>query len=455
MSETPNRNDEVLRRLSVLHSNLAASAAKNQRSAAKPPPIGIHPGSESDASHDAIHLQKKTPSTLPTSVAVSSLLSVNESSTSSRRSSSDSSVSDNRYTFSSNPATQRVSTESAPPRTSVSSIVSSPQPLNWPHHHTSQPPGVRSTSPLPPLSDLFNKAHPVKKDLEHRPTSRSWPVNCIDPTLRPVIDERHRASYSVPLNHLTNGSSDSSHSANYMGPSFRPSYSNNASPSRYTPTVQFDMRWTNFAKQHSAGPATHVSYEPNKPVLLPTTQQARADLHETNHSFVGNASMTPLDQSSSTSTLGAMTPMLDSHSSRPLKKSRSIMFPGNASNSTPTSARRLSAHHLYTDLTEDHSGRIPRHSSLSGLPQYLKSGGPELLDDSSSSTHGTMETNRGYLDIDPRKSKWELPSSRHSEAVNCRQADMRSVSLSLPDQVPHRLGYHVMSRKRSIEEDAR
>ncbi|WFC98744.1 zinc finger protein [Malassezia yamatoensis] len=454
-SETPDRNDEVLRRLSVLHSNLAASAAKNQRSAAKLPPIEIRAGSESDASHDANHSQKKPSLTSPTSVAVSSLLSVNEPSSSSRRSSSDSSVSDNRYAFPSYQGTKRVSTEVAPPLTSVSSIVSSPQPLNWPHHYSSQPPGVRSSSSLPPLSDLFNKTHPTKKDIEPRFTSRTWPVNSMDPTMRPGMDERHRAWYSVPVHPLTNSGSDSSHSANYMGPSFCPSYSTNASPNRYTPTIQYDMPWTNLPKQHSAGPATPVSYEPSKTVLLPPNQQqSRFNLHEANHSFVGNTSMTSLDQSSSPCLLGAMTPMHDLHTSRPLKKSRSTLFPGNTSNFTPSSARKLSAHHLSADHPEDHIGRTPRDSSLLGLPQYLKSVGPESSKDSTS-THPTMETNRAYLDREARKAKWESPSNRHRETVNCRQADMRSISLSHPDQVPYRLGYYNMSRKRNIEEDAR
>lgn len=81
-SDTPERNEEILRKLTVLHSNLAASAAKSQRSYAKvvstDAPKSDDETKAKEKSSAPRALEKKSSTSPKSSVAVSSLLSIPE-----------------------------------------------------------------------------------------------------------------------------------------------------------------------------------------------------------------------------------------------------------------------------------------------------------------------------------------------------------------------------------------
>lgn len=326
-SDTPERNEEILRQLTVLHSNLAASAAKNQRTFARVViPDGAKP--ESKAAPDE---KKGAPkeSAKPTgvspggSVAVSSLLSQPVSTD------NDSHGAGQDGSLPKNDASSKLLKPTTLPRLDTKSMSRSIQPASFSPHSApsssapihslsrpvfgavaspthaplTSPSGVygrgaseatlwnetRSASALPPLSEISTRLRPSGLAPDARPyTSRSVSIVPERPPF-PLHDQQRRAS--IPL---TGGSSsypavphDLNYHAYYMPHSPRTSYSPSFGSARYSPTMSAEMRWSNpQAKRHSLGYASP-----------PLTSHPRPSLPLPKHALPGKKEVYPAPSS--------------------------------------------------------------------------------------------------------------------------------------------------------------
>ena len=282
-SDTPERNEEVLRKLTVLHSNLAASAAKNQRTFARVSIPNSNANNEEKNTKDKSEGGKKrvNTATSPTgSVAVSSLLSVPEPS---------------KYTGNDEQHTDRgdLSSEPKDAKQPVPVVYSSPssqsEPTNsstlpaWSNKSSSNvsnatnPPGASIPSPvgvsnkgfadtpfmgegktssiLPPVSEISTKLRPSAFLHDQRPyTSRSLPVAIKERDSLPLNDQR-RASLPVPNPSLCYATTpgDIGSSAYYLPGASRVSYLPTFGAGKYSPKVQSDLRWTESNVKRSSG----------------------------------------------------------------------------------------------------------------------------------------------------------------------------------------------------------
>ena len=298
-SDTPERNEEILRKLTVLHSNLAASAAKSQRSYAKVVSAdAAKTDDESKAKEKSSApraLEKKSSASPKGSVAVSSLLSIPEPSEyhleDGRRQSQGTpsaipmslnmpvlpplrSKSVPRMFHSTTHPAHHPSGRLSPPSSAyhrsgvyLTSPTGStlPLPVSPPSFYSSRgstnapfTAEPKSTSALPPLSELSTKLGTSSVPNDSRPySSRTCPAPQVERSPSALNDRRAtlpigNGSYGYTTSGESNGSSyfsGSSHS------SFRPYFGTN----KFAPYVQSDARspppWNGpNAKRPSSGP---------------------------------------------------------------------------------------------------------------------------------------------------------------------------------------------------------
>lgn len=492
----------MLRKLTVLHSNLAASAAKNQRSFAKVVTPNTSKSGDNSNCNGNRNIAKENPSSgeaSPTgSLAVSSLLSMPESANSdleSERRSGHSTPSANSkvhglptlpalrsssvpHLFHSSTSSSHVLPGNAYSTShmskgnhcapgSMSSYGATGSPLNFLGRGMTDTPfsvETKANPILPPLAEISSKHGSQTYGSNQRPIpSRSLPVPSAE---RPPmsLDVRRRATIAY-------GNSESSREINnfscYALSSPHGSPRTLPSAGKYPPTHQFDYRHASPRGERPSSGSYVSTFPPGglKRPPPPLPHASMSDKYNETYAHQNlmvcinynvyhiNLTQIPTEPSISPGSVEPNGHSRDDSHSRPLKKSRSNYFSDGFPAYSPS---YLGGRYRFHDITPGGVGLAPRNIEDPRLSQVRSRNMGRGL-----SFDGTMDSNFNPNVVPPhppppsrRWSSAEFSSSNYKDIPTCAKSNLHYSSTTRSDANGLGTDYHHLTRKRNVEKDA-